>query len=140
MLVWLTMAGILVIDRLIKIAVMDNFVPHETKEVIPQIFHLTLVLNPGAAFGLMAEWTWIFIITALLVFGHLTSGRSALHSCLNCALHADIGYFTVGRLPRRPLGVRVCGDSSEWAKYFLSAVPYALPIMSFTIGRFPRPN
>ncbi len=34
MLVWLTMAGILVIDRLIKIAVMDNFVLHETKEVI----------------------------------------------------------------------------------------------------------
>lgn len=67
MLVWLTMAGILVIDRLIKIAVMDNFVPHETKEVIPQIFHLTLVLNPGAAFGLMAGWTWIFIITAVLV-------------------------------------------------------------------------
>ncbi len=60
-------AVIIVCDRLIKIAVMENIVLHETKEVIPQIFHLTLVLNPGAAFGLMAGWTWIFIITALLV-------------------------------------------------------------------------
>lgn len=67
MLVWLTMAGILVIDRLIKIAVMDNLIPNETKVMIPQLFHLTLVLNPGAAFGLMAGWTWIFVITAVLV-------------------------------------------------------------------------
>lgn len=67
MLVWLTMAGILIIDRLIKIAVMAYLIPNETKAMIPQVFHLTLVFNPGAAFGLMAGWTWIFVITAVLV-------------------------------------------------------------------------
>ncbi len=67
MLVWLTMVGILIIDRVIKIVIMEKFVPDETKVIIPKVLHLTFVLNPGAAFGLMAGRTSIFVITAVLV-------------------------------------------------------------------------
>ncbi|MFZ3102537.1 MAG: signal peptidase II [Desulfitobacteriaceae bacterium] len=67
MLVWLTMVGILIIDRVIKIVIMAKFVPNETEVIIPKVLHLTFVLNPGAAFGLMAGRTWIFVITAVLV-------------------------------------------------------------------------
>ncbi|MFZ3372018.1 MAG: signal peptidase II [Desulfitobacteriaceae bacterium] len=67
MLVWLTMVGILIIDRVIKIIIMAKFVPNETEVIIPKVLHLTFVLNPGAAFGLMAGRTWIFVITAVLV-------------------------------------------------------------------------
>lgn len=67
MLVWLTMAAIIIVDRIIKIVVMEMFTPNETKMIIPGIFHLTFVFNPGAAFGLLAGQTWIPIGTAILV-------------------------------------------------------------------------
>ena len=67
MFVWVTMIGILIIDRVIKMFILEKFVPDETKVIIPKVLHLTFVLNPGAAFGLMAGRTWIFVITAVLV-------------------------------------------------------------------------
>lgn len=67
MLVWLTMAAILIVDRIIKIAVVEMFIPNESQMIIPGIFHLTFVLNPGAAFGLLAGQTWIPVSTAFLV-------------------------------------------------------------------------
>ncbi|HZK84934.1 MAG TPA: signal peptidase II [Desulfosporosinus sp.] len=69
MLVWLTIIGVWSIDRLFKVLIQSNFIPGETLIVIPKVFHLTYVLNPGAAFGLMAGQTWIFVVTALLVLG-----------------------------------------------------------------------
>lgn len=68
MLVWLTIIGVWIVDRALKLAIQGHFQPNETMVVIPKVFHLTYVLNPGAAFGLMAGQTWIFIITALVVF------------------------------------------------------------------------
>ena len=69
MLVWLTIIGVWIIDRLLKVLIQTNFTPGETLIVIPKVFHLTFVLNPGAAFGLMAGRTWIFVITAFIVVG-----------------------------------------------------------------------
>lgn len=69
MLVWLTIIGVWIIDRILKIIIQANFVPGETLIVIPKVFHLTFVLNPGAAFGLMAGRTWIFVLTAFIVVG-----------------------------------------------------------------------
>ncbi|MDP4125878.1 MAG: signal peptidase II [Bacillota bacterium] len=67
MLVWVAMIGVWIIDRLLKVLVQTKFTPGETLIVIPKVFHLTYVLNPGAAFGLMAGRTWIFVVTALIV-------------------------------------------------------------------------
>lgn len=69
MLVWLTIAGIWIVDRVLKVLIQGNFNPGESVIVIPKVFHLTYVLNPGAAFGLMAGRTWIFILTAVVVLG-----------------------------------------------------------------------
>ncbi|MDR3600613.1 MAG: signal peptidase II [Desulfosporosinus sp.] len=69
MLVWLTMIGVWIIDRLFKVLVQTNFMPGDTLIVIPKVLHLTFVLNPGAAFGLMAGRTWFFVVTALIVVG-----------------------------------------------------------------------
>ncbi len=69
MLIWVTMFGVWAIDRLLKFMVQTNFSPGESLVVIPEVFHLTYVLNPGAAFGLLAGQTWIFVITALFVLG-----------------------------------------------------------------------
>lgn len=75
LLVWLAIIGVWGIDRLAKILVQTNFMPGETLKVIPKIFHLTYVQNPGAAFGLMAGQTWIFVLTAVLVVGGVIYGQ-----------------------------------------------------------------
>ncbi|KLU60492.1 lipoprotein signal peptidase [Peptococcaceae bacterium CEB3] len=67
MLVWLTMIMVWLIDRALKIVIASRFVPGQSVVLIPKVLHLTYVLNPGAAFGLMAGRTWIFIATALIV-------------------------------------------------------------------------
>ncbi|SDG12785.1 signal peptidase II [Desulfosporosinus hippei] len=75
MLVWLAIIGVWGIDRFLKVLVQTYFIPGETLKVFPGIFHLTYVLNPGAAFGLMAGQTWIFILTAVLVVGGVVYGQ-----------------------------------------------------------------
>ncbi|MHB8073824.1 signal peptidase II [Desulfosporosinus fructosivorans] len=75
MLVWLTIIGVWIIDRFLKVLIQTNFSPGETLIVIPKVFHLTFVLNPGAAFGLMAGQTWIFIVTAFVVIGGVIYGQ-----------------------------------------------------------------
>jgi signal peptidase II len=73
--VWLTIIGVWIIDRFLKVLIQTNFIPGETLIVIPKVFHLTFVLNPGAAFGLLAGQTWIFVVTALLVLGGVIFGQ-----------------------------------------------------------------
>lgn len=67
MLVWLTMAGVWIADRLLKILIQGHFLPGESLVLVPKLLHLTLVLNPGAAFGLLAGRTWVFVGTACIV-------------------------------------------------------------------------
>lgn len=68
MLIWLTIAIIWVIDRILKVLIQGNFTLGESVVVVPDFFHLTYVLNPGAAFGLLPGQSWIFILTAIVVF------------------------------------------------------------------------
>lgn len=67
--IWLTMVLIFAVDRVSKIIVQNNLDLGESLEVIPHFFHLTYILNPGAAFGMLAGQTWFFVFTALLVLG-----------------------------------------------------------------------
>ena len=69
MLVWLTMIGVWGIDRFFKVLIQTYFIPGESLIVVPKVLHLTYILNPGAAFGLMAGHTWIFVVTAFVVVG-----------------------------------------------------------------------
>ncbi|AUA29908.1 TPA: signal peptidase II [Clostridioides difficile] len=59
------------LDQLSKIWVLNNLVDVSTIPIINNVFHLTYVENRGAAFGLLQNNQWIFIIVALLatVFG-----------------------------------------------------------------------
>ncbi len=68
-LTWLIIIVGWAIDRILKVAVQNSFMPGESVAIIPNVFHLTYVLNPGAAFGLLAGKTWIFIVAAILSVG-----------------------------------------------------------------------
>lgn len=68
------MGGVWVLDRLLKVLIQTNFLPGESLKLIPEVLHITYVLNSGAAFGLMAGQIWIFVGTALIVCGGVIYG------------------------------------------------------------------
>ena len=59
--------GILVfiIDQLVKHLVVSTMHLGQSLPVIKGIFHITYVLNPGAAFGMLEHQRWFFIVVAL---------------------------------------------------------------------------
>lgn len=59
--------GILVfiIDQLVKYLVVSTMHLGQSLPVIKGIFHITYVLNPGAAFGMLEHQRWFFILVAL---------------------------------------------------------------------------
>ena len=46
--------------------------------IIDGIFHLTFILNPGAAFGILENNRWFFVVTALSVLIFLFYYRRAI--------------------------------------------------------------
>jgi len=67
--IWITLAVVVVLDRLSKILVQSNMSLGESIPVIPHFFHLTYILNSGAAFGMLSGKRWFFIISSILVLG-----------------------------------------------------------------------
>jgi signal peptidase II len=52
--------GIVVLDQVTKIYIDQAFRLHESLPVIPDLFSLTYIRNPGAAFGLFADQSGFF--------------------------------------------------------------------------------
>lgn len=48
------MIGVVVVDQLTKMWVMETFVYSETRQVLPGLFNLTYLTNTGVAFGMFA--------------------------------------------------------------------------------------
>ena len=60
-------AVIVFIDQGIKYLVVNNLKPLGSVEIIPNLFSLTYVENKGAAFGMMSNMRWVFIVFTVLV-------------------------------------------------------------------------
>lgn len=59
--------GILVLDQLTKAFISVSMLPGESTPVWEGIFHITYVLNPGAAFGMLAHQSWFFVLAAVVI-------------------------------------------------------------------------
>lgn len=59
--------GIIFMDQLSKYIVEENMRLGMSIPVIPDIFHITYILNPGAAFGILENQRWFFVAVALLL-------------------------------------------------------------------------
>jgi len=61
---------VVVLDQLTKLVVLDRLAPGAPVAVVPGLVALTLVMNPGLAFGLLAGvpegWRWIVVPLSLL--------------------------------------------------------------------------
>lgn len=66
--VWIALLTIL-LDQGSKIAVQEWMMLHESIPVIPGFFHITYILNRGAAFGILENQRWLFLCIAALLLG-----------------------------------------------------------------------
>ena len=57
----------LLLDQLTKYYVMNHFAIGESVSVIQNVFHLTYIINRGAAFGMLANQRWFFLVVAFIL-------------------------------------------------------------------------
>lgn len=91
-------AIVLMLDQLTKYLVQVYFQPGHSLPIFDDIFHLTYVQNPGAAFGMLKYRTGFFIfvsvvvVIAILVFyGRISPGRKFLLWGLALQLGGAVG-------------------------------------------------
>ena len=56
---------VIVVDQATKYWIQSRMAYGESSPVIREVFHITYILNPGAAFGILENKTWFFIAVAL---------------------------------------------------------------------------
>ncbi|MBI5124541.1 MAG: signal peptidase II [Candidatus Omnitrophica bacterium] len=66
-LLFLIASVVVVIDRFTKYLVFNNLSEDQTVEVISRVFHITLVLNTGSAFGLFKSFGAFFIVSSFFI-------------------------------------------------------------------------
>lgn len=70
--------SIILIDYISKRLVERLMVEGQSLPLIPGILRLTYVRNPGAAFGILADQTWFFVMMAVVIAGVIVFARKAL--------------------------------------------------------------
>ncbi|MHC1718467.1 MAG: signal peptidase II [Acidaminococcaceae bacterium] len=71
MLLLIIAAFVVVVDQFTKYLVTSNMIEGMGIPIIDGIFHLTYILNPGAAFGILENNRWFFVLTAVAVLAIL---------------------------------------------------------------------
>ena len=63
----LLFVGIIAVDQFVKSIVTASMVPGESVPILDQVFHLTYVLNPGAAFGILPHQRELFLVAGGII-------------------------------------------------------------------------
>ncbi|MBU0503422.1 MAG: signal peptidase II [Candidatus Omnitrophota bacterium] len=88
--------SIFLIDRLSKYLIISNLLPGQSLPLLKNIFHLTLVQNKGAAFGVLRNqvpfFIFITILAIILIFCNLRNNLSRpVKICLGLILAGALG-------------------------------------------------
>lgn len=67
--------AVVILDQFSKCIVVENMALGESIPIIEEVFHLTYILNPGAAFGMFAHNRLFFIAIAVIVIGIIIWAR-----------------------------------------------------------------
>ena len=67
--------AVVILDQFSKYIVVENMTLGESIPIIEEVFHLTYILNPGAAFGMFAHNRLFFIAIAVVVIGIIIWAR-----------------------------------------------------------------
>ncbi|MDD5428520.1 MAG: signal peptidase II [Candidatus Omnitrophica bacterium] len=88
---------VFVLDRITKIIALSAMSSGQSIEVLPNIFHITLVLNNGTAFGLMkGQNTALAVITAAAAVSIVA--YAVTHKGLSLAVSSALGLILGGAL------------------------------------------
>ena len=71
MLLIMIAALVVIVDQFTKYLVASKMIEGMSIPIVDGIFHLTFILNPGAAFGILENNRWFFVLTALAVLAFL---------------------------------------------------------------------
>lgn len=89
--------AVVILDQFSKYIVVENMALGESIPIIEEVFHLTYILNPGAAFGMFAHNRLFFIAIAVIVIGIIIwARREILASPLK--VKAGCGLFLGGAI------------------------------------------
>ncbi len=66
---------VMLVDQASKIYMISRLQPGDSLPLVPGVFHLTYVRNPGAAFGIFAHQTTFFIVISVLMIALIFFGR-----------------------------------------------------------------
>ena len=61
--------GLLIADQAVKHLVRTTMVQGQSIPIIENIFHITYIENPGAAFGILANQRMLFLILTAVIVG-----------------------------------------------------------------------
>lgn len=67
-----------VLDQFTKWIVLSHMELGETIPIIPKVFHLTYILNPGAAFGILPHQKWFFLLIVGILYVAFFIGRKRM--------------------------------------------------------------
>ncbi len=70
--------AVVILDQFSKYIVVENMALGESIPIIEEVFHLTYILNPGAAFGMFAHNRLFFIAIAVVVIGIIIWARKEI--------------------------------------------------------------
>ena len=70
--------AVVILDQFSKYIVVENMALGESIPIIEELFHLTYILNPGAAFGMFAHNRLFFIAIAVIVIGIIIWARKEI--------------------------------------------------------------
>lgn len=70
--------AVVILDQFTKYIVVENMALGESIPIIEEVFHLTYILNPGAAFGMFAHNRLFFIAIAVIVIGIIIWARKEI--------------------------------------------------------------
>lgn len=69
MLLFLVSVAVVLFDQMVKRLIMSDMTLGMSIPVLPGIFHITYIQNPGAAFGILVQQRWLFIAVGFLFVG-----------------------------------------------------------------------
>ena len=94
---FLTASIVFVLDRITKIMVVNSISYGQSIKVLPKVFHLTLVLNNGTAFGLFKGQNILFAVFSLLAI-IVIAGYVMTHKNTGFAVSLALGLIFGGAL------------------------------------------
>ncbi|MCR8634945.1 signal peptidase II [Paenibacillus radicis (ex Xue et al. 2023)] len=126
---------VLLLDQVTKWAIVKNLMLGESRPVIGEFFQITSHRNRGAAFGILQDQRWFFIVITLVVVSGIVwylrktfrEGRKLLPFALSLLLGGAIGNFVDRALFGEVVDFLQFRFQFNW---FGSPVDYTYPIFN----------